>query len=504
MLINYRIVAKFLGYAALGMCVSFLPSVGWALYFCEYAAVPGILTASCIALAVGWGLHRLGRNAPEQLNQREALIIVFSSWVVVGLLGALPFMCTGVLDPIGAIFESISGFTTTGASVLDNPETVPKCVLFWRSLTHWFGGIGIIILFITVLPYLGAGGKLLFRTEASGPDPRAVRPRLKESAAVFCQVYLALTVLQTAALLLTGKMDLFESLCHTFGTLATGGFSTRQLSIGAYDSIAVETITIVFMIAGATSFALYFGFMQGKWLSLFRDLEWRVFVFLLAGAVLLVATNVAGYWGADPVAGETRSPNVSASIDPPALAHALRASVFNVTSVMTNTGFVTDDFDAWPFFSRMLLLVLMSIGGSAGSTSGGIKIVRLIMVVKMLYHHLERTFRPHTIRALRVGGQVIKEETQRAVCIFVLAYVACFAVCSLAMSSFGLPFQSAASSVAACISNTGPGLELVGATESYSTVPQGGLLFLCFCMILGRLELFTVLVLLVPSFWRSS
>ncbi|HOD49819.1 MAG TPA: TrkH family potassium uptake protein [Candidatus Hydrogenedentes bacterium] len=499
--LNYRFIAKWLGTVALISGCLFLPSIGWAIYYGEYAAIPGILLASAIAWACGGVFSLIGRKASNRLFQREALAIVALSWVVIGLLGALPFICTDTIGPAGAIFESISGFTTTGASVLDNVEAVPKSILFWRSFTHWLGGMGIILLFITVLPYLGAGGKLLVKTESSGPDPKAVRPRVKQSAVILFKIYLGLTVIQVVALLCTGKMDLFESICHAFGALATGGFSTRQMSIAAYDSVAVEIIIIASMISGATSFALYVGILDGNWKSLFQNTEWRALILVLTVSTLLVALNAAGYLGEPQLTPPGAAAAAAAS--PPSFAHALRASAFSVTSMMTNTGYTTDDYDTWPYFSRMLLVVLMFIGGSAGSTAGGMKVIRSVMLLKMLRHRLETTFCPYTVRALRVDGHVISDDTQRGVLLFVLAYILCFVVCSLVMSLFGLPYDSATSAVATCMSNTGPGLGLVGGAETYSIVPPAGLLFLSFCMILGRLEVLTILVLLMPTFWRA-
>jgi trk system potassium uptake protein TrkH len=500
--INYRLLARILGYLALFNGVAFLPSAGWALYYGEYDALRGILVSSLIVWILGGLLRAWGKTAPKEFFQREALLLVALSWVAVSLMGALPFILTGVLSPVGAIFESVSGFTTTGASVIDNVEAVAKSVLFWRAFTHWWGGIGIVVLFIAVLPYLGAGGKQAFKVESSGPDPRALRPRVKEGALVLCYIYLTLTVLNTVAYLLTGKMDLFESLCHTFACLATGGFSTRTASIGAYNSLGVEIVSITFMVCGASSFSLYFGLAQRKWMTFFKDTEWRAFIFILATSILLIALNASGRLGDPQMPVPPGSANTPAARPIPTFGHALRASAFSATSLMTNTGFVTDDFDLWPDFSRLLLVVLMFIGGCAGSTAGGIKVIRIVMVAKIILRRIEATFRPYTVRALRIGNDVIAEEIQRDVCAFVIAYIFFFAFASLVMCLFGLPFISSISAVAALMSNTGPGMELLGGAETFSCVPPGGLLFLSLCMIVGRLELFTMLVLLVPGFWK--
>ncbi len=502
---NYRLVAKMMGLYGYAIGAVFLPSILWALYYKEWETIPGFLYSILVSCAVGVVLRLLGRNASPRFFQREALAVVALSWVLTGILGALPYIFNGVLHVVPAIFESVSGFSTTGASVIDDVEAVPKGVLFWRALTHWLGGIGIIVLYIAVLPYLGAGGKQLFKSESS-IDPRALRPRIKESALILLGIYSGLTTLEIIALLCTGQMNLFEAMCHSFATLATGGFSTRNLSVGAYNSIAVEVVIMIFMISGASSFLLYFNVLKGRWNAFFEDMEWRTFISILGVSTLLIALNVSGLFGGPDFhpSDVSGNPPVAHAAEPTTFAHALREAAFNATSLMTNTGFMADDFDYWPFFSRMLLIALMTLGGCAGSTCGGMKIVRIIIVMKMIAIRIGQTFRPKTVYALRVGGEVVSDIVQQRSAVFVLTYLLCLAVCSLCMSAFGLPFDAAVSSVATCMSGTGPGLGLVGGIETYSFIPYGGQLFLCFCMILGRLELFSLLVLFAPGFWRLA
>lgn len=496
---NYGLLAKYLGYFAIAIGLLMIPSVGWAVGFWEPHALWGLLAAITVSVVVGAILLTLGRNAPSWMHQREALGLVGFAWLAAAGLGALPYVYSGVLSPVDAFFESMSGFTTTGASVLTDFEGAPKSILFWRSFTHWLGGMGIVVLFIAVLPYLGAGGKQLFRSESPGPDPRGLRPRIKKSASLLWKIYLSLTVFETIALMVAG-LDLYEALCHTFGTLATGGFSTRKESIAGFNSIAVETIIIFFMVCAATNFALYFGALRGNWKAIWKDTEWRVYIALLVLCSLAVALNLIGFQGslkAEDVVG--------AAGDRPGhytLGQGLRYGTFQVVSIMTTTGYCTANFDAWPYFSRMLLVMLMFVGGCAGSTGGGLKVVRVIMLVKMAYWRLERTFRPKTIRALRVSGVVVDDEVQNMVYGFFVLYLMWFAIGTVIMSALGLPFQTAVSSVAATLNNIGPGLELVGASLNYQLMPAVGKIFLSLCMVLGRLELFSICVLLVPSFWR--
>jgi trk system potassium uptake protein TrkH len=496
---NYRLLAKYLGLSAMAIGLLMIPAVGWAIFLRELHALWGLLASIAVSLTAGAILFALGRRAPSWLYQREALALVGFAWVIAAGLGALPYVYSGVLNPVDAFFESMSGFTTTGASVLTDFDSTPRSILFWRSFTHWLGGMGIVVLFIAVLPYLGAGGKQLFKSESPGPAPRGLRPRIKESASLLWKIYLALTVAQTVALWFAG-MTLYEALCHTFGTLATGGFSTRKDSIAAFDSAAVEIIIIVFMVAAGTNFALYFGMLKGNWKALWKDTEWRVYIMLLVLCSLAATLNLTGVQGA--FAGQDA---VQAGGAPPnhySLGEGVRYGTFQVVSIMTTTGYCTDNFDSWPHFSRMLLVVLMFVGGCAGSTGGGLKVVRIIVLVKMAYWRLERTFRPKTIRALRVGGAVVDQDVQNMVYGFFVLYLMWFAVGSPIMSALGLPFQTAVSSVVATLNNIGPGLELIGANLDYHLVPAVGKVFLSLCMVLGRLELFSICVLLVPSFWR--
>lgn len=498
---NYRLLARILAFFALAIGLLFLPSLGWAVYYREWREVTGFVASVLIAALFGGVLHLLGRNASDRLYQREALGLVGLAWMLAGVLGALPFVCTGTLGPVDALFESISGFTTTGASVLTDIESTAKSVLFWRSFTHFVGGIGIVVLFIAVLPYLGAGGKQLFKSEAPGPDPRGLRPRIKESAALLFKIYMALTVLQTIALMVAG-MSFFDALCHTFGTLATGGFSTRNASVAAYDSFLIEGIIIFFMVAAGTNFSLYFFLLRKQWLSLFRDTELRYYLLILGVAILLITLNLMGVYGAveRPHFREMSGEPVTLNHFP--LGHSVRAASFAVVSIMTTTGYGTDNFDTWPHFSRMLLVMLMFVGGCAGSTAGGIKVVRLVMLARLIGHRVEGTFRPKTVRALRISGHVVEEDVQKTVLAFFVLYIFWFAAGSLFMSALGIPFVTATTSVVAALNNIGPGLEAVGPVANFATIPDAGKVFLSLCMILGRLELFSICVMFMPSFWQ--
>jgi len=494
---NYRLLSKYLGHFSLAIALFMLPSLLCALYYNEWRSVVAFIESMFAACIFGVSLTIIGRGASEQFFQREALALVGIGWLISGGLGALPFIAAGLLSPVDAMFESVSGFTTTGATVITDIEATDKGLLFWRSFTHWLGGMGIIVLFIAVLPYLGAGGKQLFRSESTGPDPRGLRPRIKNTASILWRIYLALTLLQTVLLMLAG-MNLFDALCHTFGTLATGGFSTRQASVAAYDSVAVEIIIIIFMGLAGTNFGLFFAMRRGDWLAPFKSTEWRVYVIILIVASLLIMVNLVGIQGDVALGPE------AAATSEYSLGGALRTAAFQVVSIMTTTGYATENFDAWPQFSRTLLFLLMFVGGCAGSTGGGVKVVRVIMLAKMAYWRLESTFRPKTVRPIRVDTSIVDESTQKTVYGFFVLYMGIFAFGTLFMALLGLPLETAFSAVAATLNNIGPGLQHVGAVHDYSFIPPSGKLFLTLCMVMGRLELFSICVFFIPSFWRQG
>ncbi|MFO7976206.1 MAG: TrkH family potassium uptake protein [Candidatus Hydrogenedentota bacterium] len=501
---NYRLVSRYLGHFSGAIGLLMLPSALWAVYFREWDALAALLGATGVSCLIGYLFALGGRNACSDFHQREGLGLVAFSWIVAAGLGALPYMFAGVFtNPADAYFESMSGFTTTGASVMTNEfyGVTPKSIMFWRSFTHWLGGMGIVMLFIAVLPYLGAGGKQLFKSEAPGPDPRGLKPRIRDTASSLYKIYLGITIAQIVALMFCG-MSLYDALCHAFGALATGGFSTKAGSVGAFNSVAVDIVIIVSIIFGASNFALYFVVLGGNWKALLKDTEWRFFIAILAVCTLLVTLNLMGAEG-DFAAGDVPLP-AQEKVTYDSFWQALRYASFQVVSMGTCTGYSTADFNAWPYFSRMLLLVLMFVGGCAGSTTGGIKVVRLIILLKMAYARIQQTFRPKMVRAIRVSGQVVDEGVQHTVYVFFLLYVFVFVVGSLLMSLLGLPFQTAVSSVAATFNTAGPGLSAVGAMENYALVPTVGKIFLSLCMVLGRLELFSIMVLFIPSFWRRG
>ncbi len=488
---NWRIVSRYMGHFAYLIGLFMVPSVAWAVWFREWDAFFSFLASIAIAVATGGALRLIGRSAPNNMNQREALGLVSISWILAATVGGLPFLIDGVLGPVDAYFESMSGFTTTGSTTIQDIESVPKSILFWRSFTQWLGGMGIVVLFIAVLPYLGAGGKQLFRSESPGPDPRGLSPKIKDTASILYKIYVALTAMQTLALMAVG-LNFYEALTHTLSTVSSGGFSPKQASIAHYDSVAVEAIVIIFMGAAGTNFAIFFAMLRRDIYAPLKDPEWRTYVIILVVAMTIISLNL---FFAAPAGSD---------LDSTSVLHAVRVAAFQVVSIVTTTGFGTSNFDEWPNFSRMLIVTLMFLGGCAGSTAGGMKIVRMVILAKIAYWRVENTFRPKTIRAIRVGDHVITDDVQKTVTAFFILYISWLIGGSLFMALLGLPTETAVTSVVTTVNNVGPGLEAIGPAADFSTIPAVGKLFLSLCMALGRLEVFAIFVLFVPSFWKHS
>lgn len=433
-----------------------------------------------LGLILWFSNKKLDQNS---IGKREGYIIVSMAWVVISLFGAIPFILAGTTSSYtDAFFETMSGFTTTGATVFTDIEALPKGILFWRSMTHWIGGMGIIVLSLAILPILGIGGMQLFVAEVPGVTPDKLHPRITQTAQRLWMIYVLLTLVQTILLLL-GGMNLFESLCHAFGTMATGGFSTRNDSIAGF-SPYIQYVIIVFMILAGMSFTLHYFVLKGQFKKLINNEELKHYLIILAVSTLLITLALV-FMQNQPAA------------------RAFRDSLFQVVSVVTTTGFITSDYLMWPYFTWFLIFLLMFTGGMAGSTGGGIKIVRIMLLFKNSAVELKRIVHPQAILPVRINGKAISQNIIFNVLAFFLIYIIIFAFGSLFMSMIGLEFESAVGSVAACLGNIGPGLANVGPVFNYGHVPDSGKWALSFFMLLGRLELFTVLILFSSHFWRK-
>jgi trk system potassium uptake protein TrkH len=403
--------------------------------------------------------------------------------------GALPYLFAGVVDSFwAALFESMSGFTTTGATIFADIEALPHGILFWRSLTHWLGGMGIIVLVIAVLPYLGVGGMQLFRAEVPGPTPERLRPRITQTAKLLWLVYLALTVLQTVLYLL-GGMGPFDAVTHTFGTLATGGFSPRNASLGHFQSPYIQYVTILFMYLAGVNFALHFRAATGR-LEYFRDSEWRFYtgVVLAAGLLLTVLNLGTGGYELDLAGGEL----------------ALRDALFQATSIVTTTGYVTADYELWVPGAQAVLFALMFVGGMAGSTGGSMKAVRVLLVLKQVWMELRKHLHARAIFLARVGRHVVREDVLANVIGLVMLYLMLVLAGALALGFLGMDLLTALGASAATVGNIGPGFGAVGATDNYGWMGPWAHAVLTFLMLAGRLEIYTVLLLFLPETWRHA
>lgn len=464
-----------------GLCM-FLPLVcGW--YYGDTSVAPLFLSLCVTVLAGVFLMFFFQRPKPLVINHREGMVIVSLGWAACAFFGALPFALGGFPTFTDAFFESVSGFTTTGASILTNIEALPKGLLFWRSLTHWLGGMGIIVLTIAILPFLGVGGMQLYKAEVPGPVADKLQPRIKDTAMSLWKVYVLFTVAEVL-LLMFGGMDLFESICHAFGTMATGGFSTRNASIAAYDSAYIDGVITFFMLVAGVNFALHFQLFRGRPLAVWRDPEFRFFAILtlLLTAVVTFSIQSSSYssWP-----------------------EALRFGSFQVASILTTTGYATADYELWLPLPQGVLLLCMFIGGCAGSTAGGIKCMRIMLLFKHAYRELFRLVHPRAVLPLKFGPKLVKEEVLTSIWGFFILFIVLFVLSGLALTAMGVDVLTAFAAVVACIGNIGPGLGEVGPVDNYAAIPILGKWVLSFCMLLGRLEIYTVLVLFVPEFWRK-
>jgi trk system potassium uptake protein TrkH len=454
------------------------------LYYRDQSVAPmlksmGITVVGSLILRL---IFRSGKA--EVISQREGMAIVAIGWTAVGLFGALPFYFdSGFESFVDAAFESVSGFTTTGASILTNIEAVSKGLLFWRSFIQWLGGMGIIVLSVAILPFLGVGGMQLYKAEVPSPVPDKLKPRIRETAMLLWKVYALITLAQTVLLLL-GGMSLFDALCHTFTTMPTGGFSTQNWSIAHYDSLYFDCVFIFFMLMAGINFSLHYQFFKGKPLAFWQDSECRFFLGTVLVLTIVVTINLYG--------------SVYASVG-----NALRYGAFQVVSIITTTGFATANYELWPAMSQLIILLCMFIGASAGSTGGGMKCLRIMLCFKYCYRELFSLIHPRAVSPIKIGGKTVPDDVMRSVVGFLALYMGLFALSSVALAGLGVDFTTSFAAIAASIGNIGPGFGMVGPAENYAQIPALGKWLLIWCMLLGRLEIFTVIILVVPEFWRK-
>ena len=527
---SYRTVIQALGKLMLLLAAAMLLPLVWALVEWamgregEFEAAVAMGGGLLAALACAAMLSFLGREAKQQhLGRREALLLVALSWFLGALVVGVPYYLWASMAgpepgvpfhrPVDCWFESVSGLTTTGASILSEIERLPRGILLWRQMTQWLGGLGIIVLFVAVLPSLGVGGKKLFAMEMPGGKPsQAVRPRIGETARMLWLIYLTFSAVCATALWLSGASP-FDAIAHTLTTLATGGFSPYGGSIADLDNAMSEGIIILFMILAGTNFALFYLVLRRGWRNLVKDPEWRLYLIIMAVATAIITFELLGTTIAttstDPETGELVEVDGS-------FGQSLRYAAFQVAALQTSTGYATADYDQWTFLSRYVLILLMFVGGCSASTGGGIKVIRVLMAFRILWAELERIFRPNVIRPVRIGRQVLTPEVRLNVMVHLFIVVLLVLIGIFGLSVFEhenpallergdeMDLVTATTATISAVNIVGPAMGHAGPTENYGWMTDASKIMLTLLMVLGRLEIFTILVLIVPRFWRNE
>ncbi len=488
---NRSIVYKLLSIILLALTVALIGSFAVAYFYDRddsSRALIGFFLSACITGAGSLVFHLMGRKGSHVMYSREALAVVGLGWICASLFGALPYYLIHPEMTVGdAVFESTSGITTTGASVLSNLESLPSSLLFWRAITQWIGGLGVVVFFVAVLSFLGAGAKVLFSRESTGQVADLESPRIQQGIFRLMYFYFGLSVACTLTFYLLG-MEIFEAVAHMFTTVSTGGFSTRSASVAAFESPAIEWAFIVFMLLGGTCFVPMLRATQGDFSALRKSTEIKWYY-----GIMLLATFLVGFF---------LLIDRSFSFDTHEI---VRGAAFQVVSIMTTSGFATHDFQQWLPSTHVVLILLMAIGGCSGSTSGGAKVIRAVIAAKICLMHIEKAFRNRVVRTLRINGEPVDSSTQESVLVFLvlLAMLTLLSGLALALVEPSLSLEGLLSAMFACLFNIGPGFAEVGPAENYGHLNSAAKFLLSLLMILGRVELFAILALFAPSLWRK-
>jgi len=496
--LNFKIVISFLGLTAILNGVFMLLATPFSLYHHEEAAT-GISIAGIITIILGFLMWYFNRNAPKNLQKREGYIIVTLGWLALTLTGALPYLITGAIPNfVDAIFETISGYSTTGSSILTDIESLPKGILFWRSATHWIGGMGIIVLTIAILPLLGIGGMQLFMAEAPGPSTDKMHPRITQTAKRLWLIYVSLTLTEFFLLKIAG-MTWFDAINHAMATMSTGGFSTKNASMAYWNHMPIiQYIVIAFMFIAGTNFILTYFALKGRIQKVFQNEEFKYYFFGVIGFSLLITGLI--YFSQDP----TLKTSIFHPMPWGAFESAFRHATFQVVAIVTTTGFVSADYTMWSSLAMMLVFSLFLIGGSAGSTSGGVKIVRHIIMIKNSILEFKKLLHPNAIIPVRYDGKGISRIIVFNILSFFVLYMLIFIMSAILLTFMGLDFISAIGAAASSLGNVGPALGSLSPVDNYAHLSDTAKIFCSFLMLIGRLELFTVLILFTPFFWRKS
>jgi len=478
---NYRMIFKILGNVLCVEAVCMVPSLLISFIYGEGETI-ALLISIIILTFLGLGLSRI-KPVTGDIYARDGYAIVALAWLLVSIFGALPFLISKAIPSVfDALFESASAFSTTGASILREVEGLPKGLLFWRSSAHWMGGMGVLVLVIAVLPSVKANRLHIIKAETPGPVPEKFVPKVGQVAKILYMIYIAMTVMEVI-FLLVGGMPLYDSLIHAFGTASTGGFSNRNESVGAYNSVFIDAVITIFMLLFGVNFSVYYALLKGNVKSILRDEELRFYLGTVIATIVLIVLNT--YGSVFKTIGE-----------------AIRYSSFQVSSIITTTGFSTADFTLWPSFSQCLLVFLMFLGASAGSTGGGIKCLRVLLLFKIIKREITKIIHPRSVQTIKINGKMVNEEILAEVMTYFFAYMAIFIVATIVVSLDNQDITSTATAVISCLSNIGPGLGIVGPAGNYAGFSNISKAVLSLCMILGRLEIYPILLLFTPAFWK--
>ncbi|MGI6731462.1 MAG: TrkH family potassium uptake protein [Anaerovoracaceae bacterium] len=481
---NFPIMNKVFGTISTIIGASMIPSLAVALIYREnYVAKAFIITIIPI-MVLGITLFRISTWKNQNLKIRDGFLIVTAGWILASLLGAIPYILSGVIPSfIDAFFESVSGFTATGATILDNVSAIPKSLLFWRSFCHWLGGMGILVLLISILPALGISGLKILKAETPGPTLEKMSTRMSNSARITYIIYLSFSVIEFV-LLRIGGLSIFDSFIHTFGSISTGGLSNYRDGVAHFNSPYIEAIIIIFSILASINFTLYHHVMKGRWKEFFKDKELQIFLAIIGSSVILIFANLS-------LSGTYTS-----------LWDSLRFAFFQASAFISTSGYSTANYSLWPTFSQMILFTLMFIGGCSASTAGSIKVIRVTVLFQLIKRGFYKRLHPYAVYPIKLGGKTISSETVTGVTTFTILYFSVFIISALVLSVDGHDLVTTLSAAAGALSNTGLGLGLLSPEGTYSIFSSPIRLYLSFLMIAGRLELYTIILLLTPSFWR--
>lgn len=481
---NLKLVLRSLGMLLVCESLMLLPPTVISFIYKE-GDFPAFLHTILLVLGFGFFMTLI-QPAHTHISPKDGFVIVALGWILISLFGALPFYLSGAIPSfVDAFFESCSGFTTTGSTLISDIEALPRGILFWRSFTIWVGGMGILLLTIAILPSMGIGSMQIMKAETPGPIIGKIVPRLGTSAKILYGIYLGLTLLLTILLMLAG-MPIYDAFLHAFGTLGTGGFSNKNLSISHYDNLVIDTIITLFMILSGINFSLYYFLIKGNVKNFFKDQELRLYLIIMGSSVLLITWNLLFNNHYDSISS------------------AFRYSSFQIASIMTSTGYTTTDFNLWPAFSKILLLILMILGGCAGSTAGGMKLSRILIGFKSFKYAFKRIIHPHACYVLRFNGKKVEDHIILSVTTYFFGYFVVFLVGILIISLNNFDLTTTLSAVITTLSNVGLGFEMIGPMGNFSCFSDLSKLTLSLLMIIGRVEIYPILLLLVPELWKKN